>query len=163
MTWGRRTAFDSMGSEPFLHSRHSLPSLCKSTHSTFTATHDEGDYPKLPEPPEAACRDIPRAEAGLGAQKPGPTAELLCPLGHQLQNSPEQLLHSAPRPMGMRLLANEGRLLGPHLASGGGGGFFFLLLALAAQDPGCLPPRPLHWRVTVRHHSIPLLQCHPGR
>ena len=123
MTWGRQKAFGSMGSEPFLHSRHSLPSLRKSTHSTFTATRDEGDYPKLPEPPEAACQGIPRAEAGLGVQKPGPTAELLCPLGHQLQNSPEQLLHSAPRPMGMTLLVNEGRLLGPHLASGGGGGF----------------------------------------
>ena len=68
-TWGRWKAFDSMGSEPFLHSRHSLPSLCKSTHSTFTATPDRGGYQELPEPPEAACQDITRARNH--AQAPG--------------------------------------------------------------------------------------------
>lgn len=55
-----------------------------------------------------------------------------------------------------------GRLMGTYLAFGGREGFI-LLLPFTAQDPGRLPPWPLHRRVTLGHHSIPLFQCHPGR
>ena len=63
--WGRWKALDSVGSEPFLHSRHSLPSPCKSIHSTSMATCDL----ELPELSEAACQGITRARSHT--QAPG--------------------------------------------------------------------------------------------
>lgn len=49
-----------------------------------------------------------------------------------------------------------------YLAFGGREGFI-LLLPFTAQDPGRLPPWPLHWRIELRHLSVPFLQCRPGR
>lgn len=71
-----------------------------------------------------------------------------------------------PRLMGMMgmgfLPVKMGTLMRTYLTFGGHEGFVLFLL-FTAQDPGRLPARPLHWRVTVGHLSVPLLQCHPGR